>query len=173
MEDLLEILKYVLPSLVVFATAYFLLKLFLEKEQRAKMMEKRMAGSQIVTPIRLQAYERVVLLLERISPGSLVMRVHRPDMTVLQLQTALVQAIRDEFEHNLSQQVYVSSHAWELVKNAKEEMLKLINISMGELNDNASASDLSKKIFEKSVLTSSFPVTVAAEHIKSEIRQLF
>ena len=173
MEDLLEILKYVLPSLVVFATAYFLLKLFLEKEQRAKMMEKRMAGSQIVTPIRLQANERVVLLLERISPGSLVMRVHRPDMTVLQLQTALVQAIRDEFEHNLSQQVYLSHQAWEYVKAAREETIKLINTAAANLDENATATDLSQAIFAESLNVNKLTINKAIDFVKKEIRLTF
>jgi len=173
MSDLLEILKYILPSVVVFFTSFFVIRLFFENEFKKKQSEFRQLTGNITIPIRLQAYERLVLFLERISPGSLLIRVYNNNLSASQFQMVLIKNIREEFEHNLSQQVYVSSHAWELVKNAKEEMLKLINISMGELNDNASASDLSKKIFEKSVLTSSFPVTVAAEHIKSEIRQLF
>lgn len=172
MNDLLEILKYLLPSLVVLGTAYFLLKLFLENEQKKRTSDIKLAGYKIVTPIRLQAYERIVLLLERISPDSLVMRVHKPEFSALQLQNALILNIRDEFEHNLSQQVYVTSQAWELVRNAKEDMIKLVNTAAAKLNDNASALELSQKIFELSlgdrIITKS-----ALEFIKNEIRQIF
>ena len=117
MIELLEILKYVLPSLVVLAAAYYLLKLFLDNEQNKRLSDIKMAGYKIITPIRLQAYERLVLFIERISPESLVMRVHKPELSAMQMQTNLIQTIREEFEHNLSQQVYVSSQAWELVRN--------------------------------------------------------
>jgi hypothetical protein len=145
----------------------------LENEFKKKQTEFKQLSGNITLPIRLQSYERLVLFLERISPSNLLIRVYNTNLSASQFQMTLIKTIREEFEHNLSQQVYVSSQAWELVKNAKEEMLKLINISMGELNDNASSSDLSKKIFEKSVLTNKLPVTMAIEHLKNEIRQLF
>jgi hypothetical protein len=173
MIELLEILKYVLPSVVVFFTSYFVIRLFLENEFKKKQSEFKQLSGNITLPIRLQSYERLVLFLERISPSSLLIRVYNTNLSASQFQMTLIKTIREEFEHNLSQQVYVSSQAWELVKNAKEEMLKLINTSMGELNDNAASSDLSKKIFEKSVLTNKLPVTMAIEHLKNEIRQLF
>ncbi len=173
MEDFLEILKYILPSGVVFATAYFLLKAFLENENRKKMLELKMANQTVSIPVRLQAYERIILLLERISPGSLVIRVTQPGMTAFQLQTALIQNVREEFEHNLAQQIYLSSAAWELTKNAKEETIKLINIAASKLNESASAIDLGSVIFELSAHNDKLPVTTAIEYIKKEVRQLF
>jgi hypothetical protein len=173
MEDFLEILKYVLPSGVVFATAYFLLKAFLDNGNQKKMIEMKMSNQTATMPVRLQAYERVILLLERISPGSLVMRVTQPGMTAFQLQTALIQNIRDEFEHNLAQQIYFSSTAWELAKNAKEETIKLVNIAASKLNESATALDLGSVIFEMSAKTDKLPVTSAIEYIKKEVRQLF
>jgi hypothetical protein len=172
MNDLLEILKYILPSLVVLAAAYYLLKLFLDNEQKKRTTDIKMAGYKIVTPIRMQAYERLVLFLERISPESLVMRVHNPELSALQLQTTLILTIREEFEHNLSQQVYVTSQAWELVRNAKEDMIKLVNTAAAKLNDTATALDLSQKIFELS-LGDKIITKSALEFIKNEIRQIF
>jgi hypothetical protein len=173
MEDFLEILKYILPSGVVFATAYFLIRFFLENENRKKMLEIKMSNQNASMPIRLQAYERIILLLERISPGSLVLRVNQPGMTAFQLQAALIQNIRDEFEHNLAQQIYLSSAAWELAKNAKEETIKLVNIAASKLNESASALNLGSVIFELSANSDKLPVTTAIEYIKKEVRQLF
>jgi hypothetical protein len=173
MEDFLEILKYILPSGVVFATAYFLLKTFLDNENRKKMLELKMNNQTISIPVRLQAYERIILLLERISPGSLVLRVTQPGMTASQLQTELMQNIREEFEHNLAQQIYLSSTAWELARNAKEETIKLVNIAASKLNESATAVDLGSVIFELSARNDKLPVTAVIEYIKKEVRQLF
>lgn len=173
MNDLLEILKYILPSLVVFAAAYYLLKLFLENDQKKRVSDIKMAGYKIITPIRLQAYERISLFLERISPESLVMRVHRPDLNIAVLQTKLTLNIREEFEHNLSQQVYLSSEAWEIVKTAKEDMIAMVNKAATSLPDNATATDLSQKIFELSVTGDKSTVKEALEFIKKEIRIAF
>jgi hypothetical protein len=172
MNDLLEILKYILPSLVVLASAYYLLKLFLENDQKKRDSDIKMAGYKILTPIRLQAYERLVLFLERISPESLIMRVHKPELSALQLQTTLILNIREEFEHNLSQQVYITSQAWELLRTAKEDMIKLVNTAAAKLNDNATAMELSQKIFELS-LGDKIITKKALEFIKNEIRQVF
>lgn len=173
MNELLEILKYVLPALVVMATSYYLLKIFLANEQLKRNTDIKMAGYKIITPIRLQAYERLVLFLERISPESLIMRIHNSGMNSAQLQTALLQNVRDEFEHNLSQQVYVSSQAWELIRTAREEIIKLINTAAAKLNENATATDLSQKIFELSLSENKLVTKSALEFLKNEIRQVF
>ena len=175
--EILEILKYILPSLVVFATAYFLIKQFIESEHRNKLIEMKMnnqaVNQKFVTPIRLQAYERVILLLERISPNSLILRENIPGMTVMQLQSTLVKAIRDEYEHNLSQQVYISKQAWELVKTSKDEMVKLINEAAANIDSNAPSTELARVVFDIIVQTEKLPVDIAIEMIKNEIQESF
>ncbi len=121
METIAEILKYVLPSLVVLATAYYLLKLFLDKEAEKTEIQMKSDLQKLSLPVRMQAYERLVLLLERIEPAGLLIRSNVPGMSAAQLQSELVQSIRSEFEHNLSQQLYVSTKVWEMVRNAREE----------------------------------------------------
>ena len=172
MKDLLDILKYVLPSIIVMGTSYYLLKLFFNQEEKKRDTEIKKAGYNVITPIRLQAYERVVLFIERISPESLIFRVFKQEYTAMQLQTALIINIRDEFEHNFSQQVYLSTVSWELVRNAKEDMIKLINTAASKLNDNATATDLSQKIFELS-LGEKLATKKALECLKNEIRTNF
>ena len=172
MSEILDILKYVLPSLVVMATSYYLIRLFLDNEQKKRNTDIKLAGYKIITPIRLQAYERLVLFLERILPESLVMRVHKPELSVKQFQNSLISTIRDEFEHNLSQQVYVSSQGWDLVKSAKEEMIRLINTAATQQKENATSTDLAQKIFEIS-LGEKLVTKQALEFLKNEIRQVF
>jgi hypothetical protein len=130
-------------------------------------------GQKIILPLRLQAYERIILFLERISPNNLILRLNKPEMSSVQLQSALVKVIREEFEYNLSQQLYISLKAWELVKNAKEETIKLINVASGKIPETASSGELAKIIFDLSLETEILPVNVAIDEIKIEIQKIF
>ena len=173
MEDILDIMKYILPSVVVFVTSFYLLKTFLQADHRKRLVEIRQGNQKVITPLRLQAYERVVLLLERISPESLVTRMNTANTSASQLQLQLISSIRTEFEHNLSQQVYMSDPAWEMVKNAKEETIKLINLAMSKLPDNANGMALCRTLIELTTQLEKLPTAFALEYVKREVRQNF
>ncbi len=168
MENLIEIAKYVFPSLVVFATAYYMLQMMLARDDRRGRMELLTQNQKLITPIRLQAYERMVLFLERISPESLIARVMIPNMTAKQLQKILVQNIRKEFEHNLSQQIYISTEAWEAAVNAKENIIQLINVAGSRAKEETSALELSKKILDMSMHVEELPLKKAINFLKNE-----
>jgi len=170
MQALIELLKYTVPSLVVLATAYYLLKMFLEKEAEKTQMQMRLDVQKITLPVRMQAYERLVLLLERIEPAGLLVRTNSPGMNASQLQSALVQSIRAEFEHNLSQQLYVSTKAWEMVRNAREETIKRINTAAMKLAPEASSADLASLILINDIDAEQSAVKGALDLLKSEAR---
>ena len=113
MSEFLEILKYTLPSLVVFIAAFFVMKKFLDNEYRKLLFELKRGNLKTITPIRLQAYERSILFLERINMENMIKRVNKADMKADQLQMALITSIRREDEHILSQQIYMSDDAWD------------------------------------------------------------
>ena len=173
MVALIEILKYTVPSLVVLATAYYLLKMFLEKEAEKTQMQMRLDVQKITLPVRMQAYERLVLLLERIEPAGLLVRTNQPGMNASQLQSALIQSIRSEFEHNLSQQVYVSTKAWEMVRNAREETIKRINTSAMKLTPEATSTDLASLILINDIDAEQSAVKGALDLLKAEARNNF
>lgn len=173
MEQFLEILKYILPSLVVLATAYLLVERFIENERNHRNMTYKRESQGLTTPVRLQAYERLVLFLERIAPASLVTRTHKSGMSAKLLQAELLKAIRTEYEHNLSQQIYVSPGAWELIKNAKEETIKLVNTAAINVSDEASGVDLGSLMLEVTMKMEKFPTQVAIDYLKQEARQIF
>jgi hypothetical protein len=127
----------------------------------------------IILPLRLQAYERIILFLERISPNNLIMRLNKPEMTSVQLQSALLKVIREEFEYNLSQQIYISFKAWELVKNAKEETIRLINVASGKVPETASSGELIRNILDLALEAERLPVNVAIDEIKKEIQKIY
>ena len=173
MEDFLEIIKFTIPGLLVLAATIFLIKKYLESNQRDKMFELKSAAQKEVFPRRLQAYERLVLFLERISPNSLVMRIHKSGMSAKLLQAELANAIRDEYEHNIAQQVYISADGWNKIKNAKEEMIQLINISATKVNEDSTGVELAQKIFEVSAALGTLPTDTTIASLKKEIQKYF
>ena len=173
MSDFLEILKYILPSLVVFFTTFYLVRKYFESEER-KLKHQRMINNQnMITPLRLQAYERLIIFLERISPENLVIRVNRTGYTAQQLQTEMLSTIRSEFEHNLSQQIYVSHSAWEMLKAARARTIHLINTTAAKIDKNTPSLQLSKAILESLVENEDEPCASAIKMIKKEIGEMF
>ena len=177
MNEIFEILKFILPSVIVLFTAYYLIKTFLENENKKRMVELKMNkqsnNQKYIIPIRLQAYERIILLLERISLKNLILRVSEPNMTVFQLQQAMIHSIREEYEHNLSQQLYISLQSWQLVKNTKDDLINTIDRCASVVDKNANANELAKIIFEYLSGLEKLPVEAAIDVIKSEIQELF
>ncbi len=169
----LEILKITIPGLIVFFTAYFVLKQVLKKETDMRKAEIVLQNKRIITPIRLQAYERIILFLERISPNSVIVRLQTPNMTVQQLHKEMLVLIRSEFEHNLSQQLYLSIDAWEMVRNAKEKTIQLVHLCMEDIDSNANAFKLSQAIFEKLIEIETSPTQEAINFLKKEIGVLY
>jgi hypothetical protein len=172
MEALTDILKITIPSLIVFLTAYFLLRTMLRNDQDKRKQELILQNSRTVTPIKLQAYERIVLFLERISLESMLVRVSTPDMTAIQLHATLLSTIRSEFEHNLSQQIYMSQPAWEVARNARSNMIKIINSEFEKLPPNSSGLALSKQLLEKLMELDKEPTRAAIDYIKNEVARI-
>ncbi len=172
---LLEILKFILPSLVVFFTAYFVLKQVFDKhsEQQQNILigETKKENVKLLTPLRLQAYERMVLYLERIAPANLILRQNQSGLTVFQLQTRLIQSIREEFEHNLSQQLYISSSVWDQIANTKEEVVRLINTSASQLKSDDASLKLGQLIINTEKTFKKPIVRTAIENLKAEMEQ--
>ncbi len=170
MNALIELLKIVIPAGAVFAAAYFLVSRFLDNDQKRREHELKKSSQALVTPLRIQAYERIVIFLERINPNSLVIRVNKNGMSSRQLHNELVAAVKTEFEHNLSQQIYVSHATWELVKNAKEEIIQLINIASSKVSVDVNSSELAITILNATAnLSKKLPNEVALDYLKKEI----
>ncbi len=173
MDVLLEILKYTVPSLIIFITVFYFLKTWSRNEEARRNHEFNMQLKDDILPVRLQAYERIILFLERIAPESILLRLNRNGMTSAQLQSELLITIRQEYEHNLAQQTYVSTEAWEKVQNAKNQIMKLINESAGELKEEASGSTLGKIVLEKVMELKTPPSQQTISFLKKEVQDIF
>jgi hypothetical protein len=172
MEVLSDILQITIPSLLVFLTAWLLLRNMIRNDQDKRRQELIMQNSRTIMPIRLQAYERIVLFLERVSIESIIIRTNSPGMSAAQLHSALLDTIRSEFEHNLSQQIYMSQQAWEVVKNARSNTIKIINTEFENIPKTATGLEFSRKLLEKMMEIEKEPTKTAIEYIKNEVARM-
>jgi hypothetical protein len=157
----------------LFGGAFFLLWYYLKKTKREIPVVSPSSDKNVLVPLRLQAYERFVLFLERIHPSNLVMRLNNPDLTATQLQSLVVRTIREEFDYNLSQQLYIGGSLWEMIKNAKEETIAMVNQSASQLPEGAMSGDLVKSVFAFSIAKGKLPVDEALDGIKKELQKNF
>lgn len=171
--EILEILKYTLPAIIVLLASYLLIRLMIRNDAARRNQEILLQNQKTITPVRLQAYERAILLLERISLESLIMRVNKQGMTSKQLQSEMLSAIRAEFEHNLSQQIYMSPQAWEVIRNARINTVKLINTASGKIKPDSPSIELSTFLLEKVIEMEKPPTQVAIDFVKQEFGKLY
>lgn len=171
-QKILELsMSMLFPLAIVFLFVYYMLKAFFDQFEKNRKQEFRMKFSDQILPLRLQAYERLTLFLERIKPESMILRVNRPGMSVLELQKALLQTIREEYEHNLSQQIYVSTTAWAMINAARQSMLQLVSSQANELNPDEPANELATDILDEFASISDDPLTVALTFLGNEAKE--
>lgn len=173
MEPLIELVKVLGPAALMLYLAYLLVRSFLNKQMEEIRLQVIQKNQEVVIPVRLQAYERICLLLERVSPNNLISRLNNAEYSAIEFQQILISEVREEFNHNLSQQVYMSSEAWSYVQSAVEDIISIINEagSMSEKDDKSLA--LAKKIIDLSMARQADSVRQALDFIKREIQTIF
>ncbi len=172
-NTILEFLVFLLPPVIVAVTAYLLIQRFLQREQQLKVLELKMLNQKDLLPLRLQAYERLAIYLERISPNQMLLNQYEAGFTVAQFQRILVAMVRDEFEHNLAQQIYVSIALWTIIRNTKEDVVRQINKAASTLNPDAPCHELSQAVFSAILEREDFGAQKTLSILKAEVAQLF
>ena len=174
MEAIIDLLKIILPAAVVFLAAFFFFQKYFKNEEGRREYEIKIANASLTTPQKIQAYERIVIFLERINPNNLVIRVNKHGISSRQLHQDLIQTIKSEYEHNISQQIFVSHNTWELVKTSKEEIIKLINISATKVPTDAPSNELAMMILNiVANVDKKMPNEIALEYAQKEIAKIF
>ncbi len=173
MEVLLDLVKILLPAALVLYGMYLTVNAFLKKEFERRLVDIKMKNTDITLPLRLQAYERMCLFLERITPNNLIIRTNNGDYSAPELHQMLLVEIREEFGHNLSQQVYMSDEAWQQVKGALEEVVVLINNAAAQVGPESRGMDLARRIFETIIAEDLDPTGRALRYLKAEVRENF
>lgn len=169
METALEILKYILPALIVFATVYFLMKRYLDMQYSSEVLRFKQSQAKNTLPIKLQAYERLAMFCERISLDNLGYRLSGGNMDAQSMSNAMLVAIQQEYEHNMSQQVYVSEKLWEIITMAKNQMQNVVSTASSDPSIGNSAAALIEKCMEIQSSMGGSPISTAKSAIKKEI----
>lgn len=173
MEALIDLVKIVVPASIVLYAVYLMVRSFIIKEIELKKLEIRSRSIETVLPVRLQAYERMTLFLERTAPQNLLIRLNSPGLSSRDFHKMLLDEIRSEYNHNVSQQVYISEAVWTQIKNAKEDLTLMINEASAQVPPDASSIDLAKRIFEVALDKKVDPIGHALSELKKEIQQTF
>ena len=170
---LLDILKFALAGIAVFYIAYLILKPEVERVVSTRMLELKKATIATTLPLRLQAYERMAVFIERINPSSMLVRVHVAGTTVREIQQFLISEINTEFQHNITQQLYISVQAWNVVSRVKDDTIALINNTAAGLSTEASSIELSKVILTHLAGLEDNPYDAALLLLKHDMQQFF
>lgn len=173
MNTFLIILLGFIPVAAVLVITFLFLKKEGQKESNYLQLELKKQRQEFFLPSRLEAYQRAVLFMERIHPNNLVMRLHNPGLPAKMLQAEFLKAIREEYDHNVAQQLFISPLGWKMVRDAKEETIKIINIAGSQLEATATGMDLSSKILTIVGEIGELPNDIVVEQLKSELQRLF
>ncbi len=167
-EIILEIIKIAIPSLIVFLTAFLLLRNYMNNQLRLEQMKINSKYSDQTRTIKIQAYERLMLFCDRMDIVHIATRVYSPEMKADELKQALLISLQKEFEHNSAQQVYTSESLWKVISEAKAANAKIIHAAAEQVSPTAPALELLKQINKKMEGISVNPADQAKSAIRSE-----
>ena len=173
MNFIIQLALIIVPTGAVVMTVAIFMRKQNQSDARSIQLELKKERQAFFLPNRVDAYQRAVLLMERIHPNSLVMRHNNPGLPAAALQVTLLESIRSEYEHNMAQQIFVSKESWDLVQKAKDETTRIIHLAGQQMEVTSVGMDLSSKIFEIVAEVGVLPTEIAVNILKKELQELF
>ena len=170
-DQLLNLLMYAIPSLIVGAIAFLFFREHIENEdnRRKFIMHKQLQKEAL--PQRLQAYERLSIFLERIAPNKLLIRVTPLSTNKDDYEALLIKNIEQELEHNLSQQIYVTDNCWSIINASKSATVQLIR--KAALSDKADSANKLREVILTDMIDKTPPSSAGLSYIKQEVSELW
>lgn len=170
-QELFQVLAYTLPAVITGFVAYFFFKMHTDNEEKRRRYLLHKEHHKDVLPLRLQAYERMALFLERIHPAKLLIRIAPYNEDKNDYERLLVHHIEQEFDHNLAQQIYISDECWTVINTAKNTTIQ--NIRKANMSDKVDSANKLREVILSDLLDKSAPSQTALSYVKSEVVQLF
>ncbi len=167
----IELLSYTLPAIITGLVAYFFFKQHTKNEDNRRIFLLRKENQHAALPLRLQAYERMTLFLERIAPHNIIVRITPNSDDKVAYQKKLVATIEQEFEHNLSQQIYITDRCWNVIVTAKNTTISTIRTTMA--NTEVKDADAMREAILKKSSEKESPSKIALAYIKNEVGKIF
>ena len=170
MNEFLETLKYTMPSLISGLIAVYYFKEYTKSDVGHQKMQLLREGKKHTTTLKLQAYERMTMFLERITPSNLIFRVKVQNENKQAYEMSLIHTIEKEFEHNITQQIYISDECWNVISTSKDSTIQLI-IDVAKDTTITNSDQLREAILNK-VMKKQTPSDTALAVIKKEVRRI-
>lgn len=170
-DSILQVLFYLLPAVVVGVIAFYFFNLHTRNEERRRRFLLHKEAQKHALPVRLQAYERMALFLERIAPGNLLIRIKPFKNRKEDYSTLLIKTIEQEFEHNLAQQIYISDECWNVIKASKNATIN--NIRKTAAKEGIETADELRHDILNSLIDQQPPSETGLAYIKREVKNLW
>jgi len=170
-NKIIELLSYTLPSLITGGVAYYLFQSYFNDQQNTRKWLLQKEAKKDALPMRLQAYERMTLFLERISLNKLLVRLSPISQDKHDYENYVIAQIEQEFEHNLTQQIYMSAHCWTVISTAKNATIQAIR--KANMSEKVTSADKLREVVLSDAMENESPISLALNFIKSEVSELF
>ena len=164
---LLEILSYTLPSLITGGVAYYLFLEYFKDQQKTRRWLLMKENQKNALPLRLQAFERMVLFLERINPTKLLIRIAPLSDDKFDYENLVISHIEQEFEHNLTQQIYMTDECWTIIVTAKNATIQMIR--KAAMSDRVDSADKLREVILSDLMEKATPSSAALSYLKNEV----
>ncbi|MCZ4245426.1 hypothetical protein [Pedobacter punctiformis] len=158
---------------IALMAVYYILKADIQRFFNLKTIEINKEARTHLLPLRLQAHERLIIFTDRINPANLLVRLHQQGIGIATLQAGILNEVRSEYQHNITQQLYVGSVTWNVVRKLKDDTIAMINNAVQGLPADANGIELSKAILQHMATIDENPYDLTIELIKRDIQQLF
>lgn len=166
-DKILELLFYTLPALITGGVAYYLFNSYFADQQNTRRWLVQKENQKLGLPLRLQAYERLALFLERINPNKLLLRIGPLSEDKYAYESLLIHHIDQELEHNLAQQIYISDECWTIILTAKNTIIQ--NIRKTAMNERVTDAHKLRETILNDLYDSESATTVALSYLKNEV----
>ncbi len=169
--DILGLLLYCIPAIVTGAVAFLFFREHVENENNRRNFLIQKDLQKDALPIRLQAYERISLFLERTKPSKILLRVKPTSSNKEDYESLLIASIEQEFEHNLAQQIYVTDKCWSITSTAKNATIQMIR--KATLSDKVDSADKLREVILSDMIDRRSPSDAALSFIKEEVSEIW
>lgn len=160
-------------GIITVAVAYLFVRNDIQSYFRFKSQEINKSTTDSMLSLRLQAYERMLIFIERINPANLLVRLHQQGIGIATLQALVLEEIKAEYQHNVAQQLYIDSVSWTIVRKLKDDTIAMVNNVVKNLPEDASGVDLSRQILQHLSGQAENPYELTLNRLKADIQKMF
>jgi hypothetical protein len=168
---LYQVATIVIPAIIILFFAYYLFNRSFNEYLNLRFNAANSSGNDPLLSYRLQAHERMIVFIERINPSNLLIRLHQQGIGVLELQTLVIAEINSEFQHNITQQLYIEEETWNVIRKLKDDTIAMIGNGVKGLDPDATGVDLSRKVLQHMSTMKENPYDLTLSLIKQGIAQ--